>query len=216
MRYTARSITALPGGKQRSYGSYLENGTRYEKEVSHKIVERLRFSTKIHLESNNAKNKTYKTRIFFVVIFQTCDITTRAKTRKDHLLNNKRRPDGGEHFERRKEKYLLITNCSVFVLTLFWLKSFRNRGQTNPHFARFVHSIMALKVSFLTKSKTLYNFVIDIFPVSCTVFELGTLTLLLVAWWRCNQSHRVEHRHFTIPRHQVCGNSCRRSQFNMR
>ncbi|GBN95254.1 hypothetical protein AVEN_32938-1 [Araneus ventricosus] len=31
MRYTARSVIAPPGGEQRRYHSYLENGTRYWK-----------------------------------------------------------------------------------------------------------------------------------------------------------------------------------------
>ncbi|GBM40763.1 hypothetical protein AVEN_157905-1 [Araneus ventricosus] len=71
MHYTVRLVTAPLGGKQWSERPYQENDTRYGKKVNYKIVELLRFSTKRHLERNNAKNKTCKTSICFVAISNT-------------------------------------------------------------------------------------------------------------------------------------------------
>ncbi|GBN86741.1 hypothetical protein AVEN_209243-1 [Araneus ventricosus] len=97
----------------------------------------------------------------------------------------------------------------------FYVIGLENSDQSNARFKRFVLSIIALMVCIRTNSKTLYNFIIDIFPVSCKVFEIGTLTPLFASRWSCKRSHRAEHWHFIIPGHQVCGNSCRRSQVNV-
>ncbi|GBL96826.1 hypothetical protein AVEN_118949-1, partial [Araneus ventricosus] len=101
------------------------------------------------------------------------------------------------------------------VVASCYVTGLESPDQTNARFTLLVLSIIALKVSFRTKSKKVYNFVIDFFPVSCTVFEIETLTQLFIARWRCSRSHRVAYGHFTIPRHHVYGNICRRSQVNV-
>ena len=47
----------------------------------------------------------------------------------------------------------------------------------------------------------LNNFVCDFFPISCTGFEIKTLTLNFAARWCCKRFHCVTPDHFTIARH---------------
>ncbi|GBM16617.1 hypothetical protein AVEN_88956-1 [Araneus ventricosus] len=88
--------------------------------------------------------------------------------------------------------------------------SFGNREQTNVHFKRSVLSINVRNVSFRTKSRVLYNFLIDFFLVPFTVYEIGPLIPKFADRWRCKLSHRVAHNLFTIPGHQLYGLSCHR------
>ena len=61
--------------------------------------------------------------------------------------------------------------------------------------------IFVRKMFFCSKSIMLNNFVIVIFLVSCTVFEIKTLTQNFAARWRCEWFHCVAHDHFTILKH---------------
>ncbi|GBO06155.1 hypothetical protein AVEN_113790-1 [Araneus ventricosus] len=88
--------------------------------------------------------------------------------------------------------------------------SVENHNQTHVHFLYSVLSINARKVYFSTKSRVLYNSLIDFFLVSFTVYEIGPLIPKFADRWRCKLPHRVAHSLFTIPRHQLYGLSCRR------
>ncbi|GBN74735.1 hypothetical protein AVEN_261084-1 [Araneus ventricosus] len=64
---------------------------------------------------------------------------------------------------------------------------------------------------FCNKSMMLNNFVMDIFPVFCTVFEIRTLTPNFAARWRCKRFPCVTHGNFTIPIPHFYEYSSRRS-----
>ena len=81
--------------------------------------------------------------------------------------------------------------------------SFVQCEETNVRFVLFYCVIFVRKMFSCSKSMMLNNFVIDFFLVSCTVFEIKTLTQNFTARWRCKWFHCVvAHGHFTIPRHQ--------------
>ena len=58
----------------------------------------------------------------------------------------------------------------------------------------------AQDIFFCNKSMMLNNFIIDFFPVSCTVFEVKIVTPNLATRWRCQWFPCIEHGNFTIPR----------------
>ncbi|GBL58302.1 hypothetical protein AVEN_163257-1 [Araneus ventricosus] len=89
--------------------------------------------------------------------------------------------------------------------------SVENHNQINVPFLHSVFSINVRKASFRTKSRVLYNFLIDKFLVSFTVCEIGQLIPQFANRWRCKLSHQEAHNSlFTIPRHQLYGLSCHR------
>ena len=73
-------------------------------------------------------------------------------------------------------------------------------NQTNMHFKHSISNITVWKMSFLTKSMLLINFVIDFIPVSCTAFEIKKVTPNLIARWRYNRFPWIALGNFTIPR----------------
>ncbi|GBM92273.1 hypothetical protein AVEN_29895-2 [Araneus ventricosus] len=75
--------------------------------------------------------------------------------------------------------------------------------QTNEHFKRSALRIIVHKVSVCTKSITLYNFVIDIFPLFRTVFEIGTLTLEFATRWLYVFRHQGSQT--KCPKKRRCG-----------
>ena len=77
---------------------------------------------------------------------------------------------------------------------------FVQRDQTNVYFLLFICNIFVRKIFFCNKSMMLNNFIIDFFPVSCTVFEIKTVTPNLATRWRCQWFPCIAHGNFTIPR----------------
>lgn len=77
-----------------------------------------------------------------------------------------------------------------------------------------VINVVSSRHLFILKSRALYNFVIDIFPVSRTVLVIETLTTEFVAREHCKQSHRVAHSHSTIIRYHVYEYRCCYSDIN--
>ena len=73
--------------------------------------------------------------------------------------------------------------------------------ETNVRFVLFYCVIFVHKMFTCSKSMMLNNFVIDFFPVSCTVFEIKTLTQNFDTGKHCKWFHCLAHGHFTIPRH---------------
>lgn len=73
------------------------------------------------------------------------------------------------------------------------------------HFTGSVYGIYVHKVSWFTKSlRHLYIlciFIIQFCPLSCTVFQIATITPPLSLRWRCKWSHRVAYWNFTVPGH---------------
>ena len=61
---------------------------------------------------------------------------------------------------------------------------------------------------FCIKSIMLNNFVIHLFPASCTFFEIETLTQNFAARLRSKWFHCVAHVHLSIPRHHFYDYSC--------
>ncbi|GBM55113.1 hypothetical protein AVEN_208626-1 [Araneus ventricosus] len=71
MRYARKPLTAPPGGKIRSYHSYLKNGTKYGEKVNYKVVQHHRFITKKHLAHKNDTNEKHKTNIRSIALNKT-------------------------------------------------------------------------------------------------------------------------------------------------
>ncbi|GBM39313.1 hypothetical protein AVEN_171392-1 [Araneus ventricosus] len=83
-------------------------------------------------------------------------------------------------------------------------------NQTNMHLAPSLFNITVWKVSSLTKSMMLNNFVIDFSPVYSTIFEIRTLTPNFADRWRCKRLSCVAHGNFTYPSaHFYDYSSCR-------
>ena len=68
------------------------------------------------------------------------------------------------------------------------------------YFLLFICNIFVCKIFFCNKSMMLNNFIIDFFPVSCTVFEIKTVTPNLATRWYCQWFPCIAHGNFTIPR----------------
>lgn len=68
---------------------------------------------------------------------------------------------------------------------------------------RTSNKVFTCKVPFHTKSRTLYNFIINFFPTFSKIFEIRMLTLQFE--WCCYVIHHAAHTYFTIPRHSTYG-----------
>ena len=90
--------------------------------------------------------------------------------------------------------------------------SFVQCEETNMCFVLFICVIFVRKIFSCSKLMMLNNFDNDFFPLSCTVFELKTLTQNFAARWRCKGFHCVAHGHFTMPRYHFHDDSSFRSK----
>ena len=68
-------------------------------------------------------------------------------------------------------------DCDLFSFLLRYVRlqlwELRNK---NVHFVLFIYITFVHKIFSCSKSMMLNKFVIDFFPISCTVFEIKTLT----------------------------------------
>ena len=72
--------------------------------------------------------------------------------------------------------------------------------EINVYFLIFICNIFVRKIFFCNILMMLNNFMIDFFPVSCTVFEIKTVTPNFATRWCCQLFPCIAHGNFTIPR----------------
>ena len=73
--------------------------------------------------------------------------------------------------------------------------------EVNVRFVLFYCIIFVLKMFSCSKTIMLNKFVIHLFPISCIIFEIKTLTQNFAARWHCKRFQCVAHGHFTLTRH---------------
>lgn len=116
------------------------------------------------------RNKKYLGIFFFTVSLSVCI---------RHLAN--------ANLYLPKEKDRHIAFLMPFMTSQYW------KSGTSKRALHVIFDILIYfrKVSFRAKLMLLYNFVIDYFPASCTIFEIGSLTPQFTASWHCKQSPRA-------------------------